>query len=283
MTASRDLSRAGLWAAGPRELTLPINAKGLSEITTASGSLLITPDYDVMAWICERWLRRPTESGWMRPSYYEIGCDLYSGPPSGKDYRSLRAALRRLAGVRLTLHRFNAETGKADPRWDHDTYLLEASRPTDTPQGLDRPAVRLAEWLRREIDHGAPLRLDWRVLRSFHHRQLLAKRLWIYLAAERWKREGDSEASWIAVGDRLFAALGMDYAEHRKARRALGRACETVRKVDPRLGAGEVYLRSQGKRWQLVARRPTEAAWSRQRAERESVRETIRGSLAAAK
>jgi hypothetical protein len=245
--------------------------------------LLITPDYDVLAWLCERWLRRPTESGWMRPSYYEIGCDLYNGPPSGKDYRALREALRRLAGVRLTLHRFNAETGKADPLWDHDTYLLEASRPRHTPQGLDRPAVRLAEWLRREIDHGAPLRLGWRILRSFHPRQLLAKRLWIYLAAEHWDEKGESETTWIAIGDRLFAALGMaEGRPHRQCRASLKRACETVCRVDPRLGAGAVYLRSQGKSWHLVARRPTEAAWSRSRPERESVRELIAESLAEA-
>ncbi|KKL15293.1 hypothetical protein LCGC14_2507030, partial [marine sediment metagenome] len=35
--------------------------------------------------------------------------------------------------------------------------------------------------------------------------------------------------------------------------------------------------------WQLIARRPVEAEWSRQRAERQRTRETICASLDAAK
>lgn len=50
--------------------------------------------------------------------------------------------------------------------------------------------------------------MPWRTLRSFGRNQQLAKRLWLYLAAERWKRCGDgsTEGTWVACGDRLFAA-----------------------------------------------------------------------------
>ncbi len=46
--ADRTLSRSGLWATGPRQLTLPVEARGLSEVVCASGSLAISPDYSVL-------------------------------------------------------------------------------------------------------------------------------------------------------------------------------------------------------------------------------------------
>ena len=101
--ADRTLSRSGLWATGPRQLTLPVEARGLSEAICATAPLPISPDYSVLAWLCERWITRPTESGWMRPTLYEIGSDLYDVPPSGKHYRDLNAALSRLATVSLTV------------------------------------------------------------------------------------------------------------------------------------------------------------------------------------
>ena len=284
MTASRDLSRAGLWATGARELTLPVASKGLSERARSNIALRLS-DYDVLAWVCERWLRRPTESGWMRPTLYEIASDLYGRRPGGREYELLCDSLDRLHVVQITLDGYDSARGVYSERMVSKEHLLDRlTLPRADPERLDRFGVKLGEWLRDVLDHGAALRLDWRILRSFRPRQLLAKRLWIYLAAERWKREGNtSEATWVAVGDRLFAALGMaESRPHRQCRASLKLACETVCKVDPRLGAGAVYLRSQGKSWQLVARRPVEAEWSRQRPDRERARETIRGSLDAA-
>jgi len=43
--ADRTLSRSGLWATGPRQLTLPVEARGLSEAICATAPLPISPDY----------------------------------------------------------------------------------------------------------------------------------------------------------------------------------------------------------------------------------------------
>lgn len=95
----------------------------------------------------ERAAVSPT-AGQLAQADQSLGADRLGGAsnrggngPSGEDYRTLRDALRRLAGVRLALHCYNAETGRADPLWDHDTHLLEASRPRRTPEGPDRPAI----------------------------------------------------------------------------------------------------------------------------------------------
>lgn len=277
VTTSRAASRAGLWATGPRELTLPVEAPGLSERVVANRGLALG-DYDVLAWLCERWLSRPTDSGWMRPTYYEVGSDLYGQPPSGKQHLLIDASLLRLAEVLITLDGYDGETGKYSARRVSHEHLIERLvRPRDDPEGRHRCSLKLSEWVREQLDTGNPLRLNWRILRSFSYQQKLAKRLWIYLAAERWRHQGDgnTEATWIAVGDRLFAALGMDYAEPKFARRALKRASATVAQVDDRLGMGRVELQRQGSRWRLYAERPTERVWTERRKIRAQVRESL--------
>lgn len=276
---SRTLTRAGLWASGPRDLTLPVEAEGLSELLVSSGSLKITPDYDILAWLCERWWTRPTESGWMCPTFYELGQDLYGRPAGGEEHRIMHESLRRLAMVSIEIKGFNAETGLPDKDLVTYSHLMEVTLPRNHPEGLDRLRVHLSEWLRSMLEKET-LRFSWRTLRNFNSRQLLAKRLWLYLIAETYKPSTPGkEATWVAVGDRLFAALGMDYAEHRFARRALRRACETISKVDPRYGAGMIEMRKQGKRHQLVIERPTKDAWAQLQQEQAQVRAQIKESL----
>ncbi len=280
----RTLTRAGLWATGPVQLQLPFEATGLSERIQAEGRLKLTPDYDVFAWLCERWQTRPTESGWMRPTLYELGSALYDGAPSGKDYRSLRESLDRLAWVRVTIDGYDIEHGEFRDRWVSRDGLMALSR-TDSqdPSGLQRPAIKLADWLRQALDEEKVVRVHWRTMRAFHERQALAKRLWLYLAAERWsKMTADSEGTWIACGDRLYAALGMDYAEHRFARRALKSACATVHKIDPRYAAGSLELTKLGSSWRIQAERPTWDTWKQQREEQAQVRALIADSLTTA-
>ena len=49
--AETNLTRApGLWATGPFQLALPLDANGLGVAVTASGRLSLTPDLDVLAW-----------------------------------------------------------------------------------------------------------------------------------------------------------------------------------------------------------------------------------------
>jgi len=279
----RTLSRSGLWATGPVQLQLPFEATGLSERIQASGRLKLTPDYDVLAWLCERWLRQPSASGWMRPTLYEIGSALYRSAPTGENYRDLRSALDRLAWVTVTIDGYDIEAGDFRDNWLSRSNLLELGRPTrEDPTGLQRPSLRLAEWLRQALAEERVVRLSWQTLRGFSRNQPLAKRLWVYLACERWKPTGgDAEGTWIAIGDRLFAALGMDYAHPRQARAAIKRACETIRHVDARYAAGELGVTKTLGSWKVVAKRPRWDAWREVRGEHERARRAIKAALAA--
>jgi hypothetical protein len=279
----RTLTRSGLWATGPVQLQLPFEATGLSERIRATGRLKVTPDFDVFAWLCERWQTRATESGWMRPTLYELGSALYGTAPAGEHYRILRESLDRLAEVRVTIDGYDIEHGEFRDRWISKTNLLELSQPyIDHQAGEDRQGIRLSEWLRLALQEEKVVRVHWRTLRAFKEQQTLAKRLWLYLAAERWSRmTADTEGTWIACGDRLFAALGMDYAEHRFARRALKNACATVHKIDPRYAAGSLELTKLGSSWRIQAERPTWDMWKQQREEQAQVRALIASSFKA--
>jgi hypothetical protein len=279
----RTLTRSGLWATGPVQLRLPFEATGLSERIHASGRLQLSPDYDVFAWLCERWQRQPTPSGWMRPTLYEIGSALYGKAPSGRDYRHLRGALDRLASVTVTIDGYDIETGAFRDHWVSQDNVVALGRPTrEDPTGLQRPSIRFAEWLRQAIAEERVVRMPWRTLRAFDERHKLAKRLWLYLAAERWKRQGagDVEATWIRCGDQLEAALGMDYDRPRDARAALKRACVTIRRTDARYAAGALDVVQVGRHnWRIAAERPTWDAWRELRAEHAAVRAQIARSL----
>ena len=285
----RTLTRCGLWATGPVQLQLPFEASGLSERIHAEGRLKLSPDYDVFAWLCERWQRQPSPSGWMRPTLYELGCALYGRegapkPPSGRDYRHLRDALDRLAWVHVTIDGYDIETGQFADRQISRSNLLELRRAEGDPDGLQRPSVRFAEWLRQAIAEERVVRMPWRTLRSFGRNHQLAKRLWLYLAAERWKRQGagDVEATWVRCGGQLEAALSMAYDRPRDARAALKRACLTIRQVDARYAAGALEVVQVGRgNWRIAAERPTWDAWRELRDEHQAVREAIARSRAA--
>lgn len=280
----RTLTRAGLWATGPQQLQLPFEATGLSERIQASGRLKVSPDYDVFAWLCERWQTRPTDTGWMRPTLYEIGSALYNTAPAGEHYRLLRDALDRLAWVTVTIDGYDIETGTFRDRWLSRSHLLELGRADSDPDGLQRPSIRLGEWLRQALDQEKVVRVHWRTLRAFDERQPLAKRLWLYLAAERWKRTSTTtEGLWIACGDRLEAALGMDYERPRAARAALKRACHTIQLVDPRYSAGSLEVVQLGRSWRVQAERPNWETWKLGSQEQLRIRDEINRSLDDAK
>jgi hypothetical protein len=87
------------------------------------------------------------------------------------------------------------------------------------------------------------------------------------------------EGVWVACGDRLFAALAMDYDRPRDGRAALARACVTIRRTDARYAAGALSVVKVGRSWRLQGERPTWEAWRELRAEHEHAREAIRTSL----
>lgn len=288
--SDREISRAGLWFSAPVQLQLPFEARGLSNVVVTNGAFQLNPDYDVLAWLCTRWLRRPTPSGEMRPTLYEMGRDLYGREPSGENYRDIEAALIRLASVSIKLYGIDGFTGQVGAHLETYTSLLGVAKPRKS-RGEDRFTIELSTPLRRGIERDQAIRLDWRILRRFHRNEQLAKRLWIYLAAERYKRTGypksersdlEYEGTWLKEGDWLAASLGASYKQPADFRRKLRRACEVIRATDDRWLAGTLRLEGRGHEARIYAERPTRASWVRVKPEYDKTRgqrEAVRRDL----
>lgn len=265
----REIARAGLWVAAGHELAAPVRAAGLSSITVASGYLKITPDIDVLAWLCAEWLEHPTDDGLMRPSFYRMTEDLY-GNDSGKAYQLIDESLERLGRTTIEFEFYS------EP-YTHEAFksggsIISYIKRRKTNDGVyHNPVIDLHLGLRTGIETTERVNLDWRLLRQFHGRQQLAKRLWCYLQAERWQRAGQTgiESTWVALGGRLYTTLGMDYKEPRAAKRSLKLACETIKNVDLRYRAPEAQLsiEPRGENDLLVAKRPTSSRWKKEEAQ----------------
>lgn len=291
--AETNLTRApGLWATGPVQLALPLDANGLGVAVTASGRLSLTPDLDVLAWICERWATtrlpdgytvngEPDPHGVARFTLYDLGMDLYGRKPGGEENRAMRGSLWRLISTVVSLTGYDAATGETGERLASLTHLLttvgserlDAAKADPRRLGALRGEsfrVEIAPWLRRQLVAGNATYLSWRILRQLDG---AAKRAWVYLEAERWKPVGDGLlATSIGLGRPALDSLGVGgFQRHRDARRALDRAGERIVAADERYAAVTVEGRPGGH--SLVAYRLD--------AERLKARRAVRASLAA--
>ncbi len=116
----------------------------------------------------------------------------------------------------------------------------------------DRFTAKLAPWLVAEVDAKRVTYLDWRILRTLDG---LAKRLWVYLEAESFKRiSGIGRGySWVGIGHKAYCALGLTFAQERGARRALRQAGKAICDVDRSYEDIEVVRHPNGTGWRLAA------------------------------
>ena len=277
--AETNLTRApGLWATGPLQLELPLDAVGLGVAVRAKGRLNLTPDLDVLAWLCERWYstRLPDESGKVFPhpggavafTLTDLGLDLYGRKPAGKEKRLIREALLRLFRVEVTLTGYDAAEQRTDAKLSSLTRLLTSittsaaldaagyrldgdgasaadPRKLGALKGCDTFKVTLAPWLLTQYRAGNFTFLSWRILRQLDG---AAKRTWVFLEGQRFKPQGEGlTATWLGLGKPALASLGVgEYARHRDARRALEVAGKRIVEADDRYESVTVERRPGG-------------------------------------
>jgi len=214
----------------------------------------------------------------------DLATDLYGRRPDSSDRRALRESLRRLYRVGVEFANYDSIYARPGKFASMDRLVQNIVSDLDTldgdPQAIGAMRgtsfrVTLAPWLRERPVAGAFTYLDWRTLRQLDG---LAKRVAVYLAAERFKPTGDGQAAtWVGLGRPALASLGADtYTRHRAARTALDRAGDRIVRADPRYTSVKCERRAGG--WALVAVR-------RSRVDADShaeVRALIAQSLAAA-
>ena len=129
------------------------------------------------------------------------------------------ASLDRLSRIRLSIGGVRAEAGSLKFSWDllceqaPIVTSLTESRRTATRRLL---RIEFSGWYQRQLAAGSAVLVDWTVLRTLHG---LTKRLYVYAEAE--KKSGRFSPSFLVLGDRGLATLGLYDRARADAIRAL--------------------------------------------------------------
>ncbi len=253
-----NLCRKGVWHVGPLQLALPIDSRDTLGLLRVSGPPLTLYDLDTFAWLTERWRqgdRNP--KGKVGFTLYDLGRDLYGREPSGEERRLIRASLDRLRKAEFELEGYSAaaaEVGRLDDPTEAGAIRLLGSLLWSRRDAREPHVAGLDWWIVEQLEAGYLTYLDWRVLRALEG---LAKRLWVYLESQSFKRAGIGEGAvrlWLAPP--MFRALGMADKHAPQARRTLLRAGERISAADRSFVGFELCRPPRrGGTWALVARR----------------------------
>lgn len=196
------LLRKGVWQTGSRPIQLQLLTDGLTHDLHGKVHLvgkLTLLDLDMLSWLTQQYRRRKPENGWLRITRSGAGEALYRRKPHAEERRLIGESLVRLGQCQLYIEGLDVESGEEredtasmvhliDELTDR-AIILEANTPAKRASLLrgNSFGILLGRWLRDRIDQGRVTWLDWSVQRKLEG---LAKRLWVYLEAERLIRDG---------------------------------------------------------------------------------------------
>jgi len=253
-----NLCRKGVWHVGPLQLALPIDGSDTLGLLRVAGPALTLFDLDMFAWLTERWREGERDGkGRVRFTLYRMGQDFYGRKPHGEERRLMRASLRRLQDAVFELEGYDAraaQMGRLESPSEVGRMRLLGSLRWSTRATDELHIVYLDGWIVEQLEAGYLTYLDWRILRGLEG---LAKRLWVYLESQTFKRSDIGEgATALQLAPPLLQALGVTTKHAPHARRLLTRAGERIASADRSFVAFEMrrpYRR--GGIWTLVARR----------------------------
>lgn len=253
-----NLARKGIWHVGPLQLALPIDGSDTLGLLRVTGPPLSLLDLDTFAWLTERWREGGRDPrGEIRFTLYELGRDLYGRKPAGQDRRDMRGSLRRLQDAKFELEGYDAAAasmGRLDSPTERGRISLVSDLIWSARDSGERHVAYLGPWLTKQLEAGHLTYLDWRILRALEG---LAKRLWVYLESQTFKRSGIGEgAVALYLAPPMFAALGMTDRHAPQARRTLLRAGERIAAADKSFVGFELRKPARrGGTWAFIARR----------------------------
>jgi hypothetical protein len=253
-----NLARKGIWHVGPLQLALPIDSADTLGLLRTAGPPLTLFDLDTFAWLTERWRESERDpKGRIRFTLYELGQDLYGREPAGHDRRDIRASLTRLQDAIFELEGYDAQAaqmGQLEAPTEGGRIRMLGSVRWSGRDARERHIAYLDGWIVEQLEAGYLTYLDWRVLRALEG---LAKRLWVYLESQTFKRSGIGEGAvrlWLAPP--LLQALGLTTKHAPHARRLVVRAGERIAAADRSFVGFELHKPPRrGGTWALVARR----------------------------
>ena len=253
-----NLCRKGIWHVGPLQLVLPLDGRDTLGLLRSSGPPLTLFDLDSFAWLTERWREGDRDPQGAVPfTLYEFGRDLFGRKPGGKERSLMRASLHRLVDAMFDIEGYraaDAAMGKLDNPTEAGRMRLLSGLHWSVDSRHDRHLVYLGGFIVKQLLAGYLTYMDWRVLRSLDG---VAKRLWVYLESQTFKRSGIGEgAVRLWLGPPLLHALAMTDKHAAQQRRTLMRAAERIASADTSFAGFElVPPAKRGGTWSLLARR----------------------------
>lgn len=169
----------------------------------------------------------------------------------------MRTSLQRLQEAIFVLEGYDARAAQmgqlAYPSEAGRIRLLGSLR-WSTRASDELHVAYLDGWIVEQLEAGYLTYLDWRVLRALEG---LAKRLWVYLESQSFKRSGIGEgAVALHLAPPMWAALGVTTKHAPHARRLLLAAAGRIAATDKSFAGFELRRpRHRGGTWALVARR----------------------------
>jgi hypothetical protein len=253
-----NLCRKGVWATGPLQLALPLDGSDTLGLLRVAGPPLTLYDLDVFAWLTERWREGERDpKGRVEFTLYGLGKDLYGTEPSGEHHRLMKASLNRLYGADFELEGYSvaaAGIGRLEDPTERGRIRLLGGLRWATTTSSDQHLAYLGPFITEQLEAGYLTYLDWRVLRALEG---LAKRLWVYLESQSFKRSGVGEgAVRLWLGPPMLQALGITTKHAPGARRLLVKAGDRISAVDRSFVSFQLHRPSRrGGLWSLTTRR----------------------------
>jgi hypothetical protein len=253
-----NLCRKGIWHIGPLQLVLPLDGRDTLGLLRSSGPPLRLFDLDSFAWLTERWREGDRDPQGAVPfTLYDFGRDLFGRKPGGKERSLMRASLHRLVDAMFEIEGYSvtdAAMGQLDSPTEAGRMRLLSGLHWSVGSRHGRHLVYLNGFIVKQLQSGYLTYMDWRVLRSLDG---LAKRLWVYLESQTFKRSAIGEGAvrlWLAPP--LLRALAMTDKHAAHHRRTLIRAAGQIASTDTSfVGFELVPPAKRGGTWALLARR----------------------------
>ena len=251
-----NLSRKGIWAAdpsrGPHQTQLTFETEDIVGKLVMESSLgrLSTTEMEIVSWTLAQWERQENpDDPWVHCSLKALA-DAFGVTWSGSRAAFIKKGLERLHAVRFKAEVWNHKEGKLRTElfgiFDRVSIVERTERLSGRWSVEDDNApvkIKLGDFLHQQLKLGQFHRYAWHVLRG-KLKTPLAKRLYIFLDAQRGTETAAGHLYEIAVNAELFASLGVRDRNIRRARARLRDACTQLAAADS--SYAELGLRDAG-------------------------------------
>jgi len=175
----------------------------------------------------------------------------------GEQRSDVRASLHRLYEADFQLEGYRASaamTGRLEHPAERGRVRLLSGLHWSEEAPSEQHRAYIGPFIVEQLEAGYLTYLDWRILRALEG---LAKRLWVYLESQTFKRSAIGEgAAALQLAPPMLQALGVTTKHAPHARRLLARAGERIAAADKSFVGFELRRPNRrGGTWTLVARR----------------------------